>query len=86
MISKSSRSAKRDRTCNPVVPASPSMKIFFLALSAESQKRLLAVRVVKVGLKAEVVPAIARKSESVDVLVTIFVDCVVRRVEASMDG
>jgi hypothetical protein len=33
MISKSSRVASRLRTCMPVVPASPSIKTFFLAKS-----------------------------------------------------
>ena len=35
MISKSSRASSLPRTCNPVVPASPSIKTFFFSANSE---------------------------------------------------
>ena len=67
-ISKSSRPANRSRTWSPVVPASPSIKIFFLASSSELNRVGAKDRD---GVNADVgfVDAMERKSEKAQVLV-----------------
>ena len=47
MISMSSRFARRSRTCNPVVPASPSMKTFFLPAATITAERRAEARAVR---------------------------------------
>ena len=77
MISRSARDDRRSRTCNPVVPASPSMKIFFFLCSASRAEEVEEVRrgeettVVETGTNATatVAAAIAISDERADLLI-----------------
>jgi len=77
ITSKSSLLAKRSRTCKPVVPASPSMKIFFLAPASatavreEEEMREKMEDVLNAFPSFGAVEAMATKSERADVLVNI---------------
>ena len=79
IISRSVRLDKRSRTCNPVVPASPSMKIFFFSADSETLLReyeevvavFMWMEVEGVNALMEAAVAAARKNER-DVLVIIF--------------
>ena len=76
MISRSSRASMRPRTCNPVVPASPSMKIFFLASSTVRNKG----RLVCVGAKAAEAPVLnrSRRAEFKKFMVKMLFDFVTK--------
>lgn len=71
MISRSARDARRSRTCNPVVPASPSMKIFFLSAAPRAEEVVRGETTVETGTNAiaTVAAAIATSDERADLLI-----------------
>lgn len=72
MISRSARDARRSRTCNPVVPASPSMKIFFfLSAAPRAEEVVRGETTVETGTNATatVAAAIATSDKRADLLI-----------------
>ena len=74
MISKSSLAAMRSRTCRPVVPASPSIKIFFLASNVRRDEVVAAAReYMEEGLNALPAGGAAKAAKMNETAVTILV-------------